>query len=149
MVQVSWTRWPPCPNIVKTLQKSFSLEPVGWLPWSIGYWGPIVIYSNEDPGMTITYSRPRSNLVTSAFLCEKKWTVWNLFLTATVSSKLVDAVNLMGKWCYRSIWKSRSWPWANVTQISKFKFVFLRNDWAIWNQISYESSWEKGNEKIF
>ena len=35
-------------------------------------------------------------------------------------------------------------PWAKDTHISKFKLVFLRNLWVIWNQISYESSWEKG-----
>ena len=28
------------------------------------------------------------------------------------------------------------WPWSKVTLISKFKLVFLKNRWAIWNQSS-------------
>ena len=56
------------PYMVKTLQKSSSPEPPGRLPWnlvySIGDSGPIIICSNDDPGMTMTYFIPRSNLVT-------------------------------------------------------------------------------------
>ena len=26
-------------------------------------------------------------------------------------------------------------PWSTVTQISKLKLVFLKNSWAIWNQV--------------
>ena len=33
-----------------------------------------------------------------------------------------------------------------ITQISKLKLVFLRNSRVIWNQSSYESLWENGNE---
>ena len=43
-VWVTWPRWPPCPYMVKTLQKSSSLEPKGLWPWnlvwSIGHAGP-------------------------------------------------------------------------------------------------------------
>ena len=31
----------------------------------------IIVYSNDDPGMTLTYFAARSNLVTKAFLQEK------------------------------------------------------------------------------
>ena len=30
MIRVTWPRWPPCPYMVKTLQKSSSPEPAGW-----------------------------------------------------------------------------------------------------------------------
>ena len=53
------------------------------------------------------------------------------------------------KWGDKSIEGRGHCPWAKVTQISKFKLVFLRNLWVIWNQISYESSWEKWNEDLF
>ena len=34
MVLVTWSRWPPCPYMVKTLKKS-SPEPEGWWPWDL------------------------------------------------------------------------------------------------------------------
>ena len=33
---------------------------------------PIIVCSNDDPGVTLTYFTAMSNLVTSAFLLEKK-----------------------------------------------------------------------------
>ena len=41
------------------------------------HWGvqPIIVCSNDDPGVTLTYFMARSNLVTSAFLWEKVKTV--------------------------------------------------------------------------
>ena len=36
---------------------------------------PIIVCSNDDPGMTLTYFTARSNLVTYAFLWEKVKTV--------------------------------------------------------------------------
>ena len=57
-VWVTWPRWPPCPYIVKTLQKSSSPEPKGHWPCglvcSIGD-GPIIVCSNDDPRLTLTY----------------------------------------------------------------------------------------------
>ena len=41
------------------------------------------------------------------------------------------------------------WSWSKVTQISKLKLVFHRNSWAIWNQSSYESLNENGNENLY
>ena len=32
---VTWPRWPPRPYMVKTLQKSYSLEPKGQWPWAL------------------------------------------------------------------------------------------------------------------
>ena len=44
IVLVTWPRWPPRPNMVKTFQKSSSPEPEGRWPWdlvcSIGVVGP-------------------------------------------------------------------------------------------------------------
>ena len=34
-------------------------------------------------------------------------------------------------------------------QISKLKLGFLRNSWVIWNQSSYESLRENGNETLY
>ena len=52
--------------MVKTLQKSSSPEPAGRfsrnLVCSIRDTQPIIVYSNDDPGVTLTYFTARSNL---------------------------------------------------------------------------------------
>ena len=57
------------------------------------------------------------------------------------------------KWVNEVRWVSKikiiPWPWPKVTQIPELKLVFLRNYWAIWNQISNESFWEHGNVILF
>ena len=41
---------------------------VGMQPWVLGYYQ---LYSNDDPGLTLTYFTARSNLVPYAFVWEK------------------------------------------------------------------------------
>ena len=71
-VYVTWPRWPPRPYMVKTLQKSSSSEPKSQWPCdlvcSIGALGPIIVCSNDDPRLTLTYFAARSNLVSCAFI---------------------------------------------------------------------------------
>ena len=56
--------------MVKTLQ-------VVSTNFGMKHWGlqPIIVCSNNDPGVTLTYFMARSNLVTQAFLREKVKTV--------------------------------------------------------------------------
>ena len=62
--------------MVKTLQKS-SPEPACRFPLNLDVGmkhprlQPIIVCSNNDPGVTLTYFTARSNLVTLAFLWEK------------------------------------------------------------------------------
>ena len=51
------------------------------------------IYSNDDPGLTMTYFMAKSNLVPYAFLWKKvkQWIFQNLLYS--MISKLVDSVN--------------------------------------------------------
>ena len=51
------------------------------------------IYSNDDPGLTLTCFMARPNLVPYAFVWEKGKTVDFQKLFKSVTSKLVDAVN--------------------------------------------------------
>ena len=66
-VWVTWPRWLPCPYMVKTLQKSSSPEPKGQWPcgliYSIGDSGPIIVCSNDDPRLTLTYLTARSRML--------------------------------------------------------------------------------------
>ena len=65
-IGVTWPRWLPRPYMVKTLQKS-SWEPKDQWPCSLvcstGALGPIILCSNDDPRLTLTYFTARSNLV--------------------------------------------------------------------------------------
>ena len=71
-VWVTWSRWPPCPYMVKTLQKSSSPEPKGHLPCGlICSIGSIIVCSNGDPWLTLTYFMARSNLVSYTFIWGK------------------------------------------------------------------------------
>ena len=60
----------------KLKKKSSSLEPKGQWPWNLVYSIGCMsttnqICSNDDPGLTLTYFRARSNLVPYALLWEK------------------------------------------------------------------------------
>ena len=44
--------------------------------------------------------------------------------------------------------KVLSWPWPKVVYVQKFKLNFLRNYWAILNQMLYESFQVQGNENL-
>ena len=84
MILVTWPRWPPCPYIVKTLQKIFFFRTTKQMTLKLGiqHWGLISykVCSNDDPGLTLTYARTqygskiyvkaRSNLLPNAFVWE-------------------------------------------------------------------------------
>ena len=70
----------------KTLQKSSSSEPKDrFLHLRLQ---PIIVCSNDDPGLTLSYLTARSNLVTWAFLLEKVKTVDFLETNAASDLKL-------------------------------------------------------------
>ena len=59
----------------KNPSKIFFSETIGPIALKLGmyHWGlrPIIICSNDGPGLTLTYFMPMSNLVTYAFVWEK------------------------------------------------------------------------------
>ena len=58
--------------MVKTFQKSSSPEPAGRFPRNLVCTiQPIIVCSNDDTGVTLTYFTARSNLVTYVFQWEK------------------------------------------------------------------------------
>ena len=74
-VWVTWPGWPPHLYMVKTLKKSSSPEPKGQWPCGlvcrIGDSVPIIVYSNDDHRLILTYFKARSNLVPYAFIWRK------------------------------------------------------------------------------
>ena len=41
------------------------------------------------------------------------------------------------------------WPWSKFTRISMLKLVFFKTNWVIWNQSSYESLRDIGDENLY
>ena len=71
-VWITWPRWPPCPYMVKTLQKSASPEPKGQWPCGlVCSIGPIIVCSNDEPRLILSCFTARSNLVSYAFIWGK------------------------------------------------------------------------------
>ena len=91
---------------------------------------PIIVYSNDDRRLTLTYFTTKSNLVKS----ENCW----FFRTCSLWPET--------NWDNEDMWvlkvKVISWPWPKVIYIWKLKLAFLRNDWAILNQILF-CAWPK------
>ena len=61
---VTWPRWLPCPYMVKPLKilsgpKRLMTLKLGMRHWLLEYYQ---ICSNDDPGLTLTYFKTRSNL---------------------------------------------------------------------------------------
>ena len=78
MVQVTWTKWLPCPYMVKTLKIFFS-GTKSLMTLKLGVQHRVLeyyqIYLNDDPELTLTYFMARSNLVPYDFVWEKRKTM--------------------------------------------------------------------------
>ena len=108
LVQVTWPRWPPCPNMVKTFKKSSSPEPKGRWPCnlvcSIGCSGTIKFVQM----MILGWSWPilRQGQIWFIMLLYgkkiKQWIFQNLLYS--MMSKLVDVVNKKITWTYIGQW---------------------------------------------
>ena len=81
--------------MAKTFQKSSPPESEGRFPQNL-HWGllPIIVCSNDDPGVTLTHFTASSNLVTLAFLCEKVKKVYFSETIADCDLKLIDLMNI-------------------------------------------------------
>ena len=146
------TNMAAMPIYGKNLKKSSSPEPINWWPWNLVC--SIVYASTTKIVQIMTLGWPWSishqgQIWSHRHLNGKKWILyffWNLL--QSLISELLEA-----KWVNEVKWVSKVkviiWFWSEITQISKLKLFFLRNSWVIWNQSSYESLWENGNENLY
>ena len=144
MVQVTWPRWPPRPYMVKIFKnlllqnrKSYDLETwyaasgtqalqslYKWWPW-----GDLDLFYGKvkfgNLGFSIGKSEKSGFFRNYCSLRPERW--------------LMQTTN----WANEVMWvlkvKVISWPWPKVIYIWKLKLGFLRNQWAILNQILYVS----------
>ena len=148
------TNMATMPIYGKNLKKSSSPEPVDRWSWnlvcSIVYvrtFKIVQIISLGWPWPILLQGQIRSHRL----LYGKK--LKSFIFRKYCSLRSQSCLKHSAKWVYEVGWVSKVkvilWPWSKVTQISKLKLVFLRNNCAIWNNSSYESLRENGNENLY
>ena len=143
---VTWPRWPPCPYMVKTLQKS-SPEPAGDFheTWyvvsgtpahhSLSKWWP-------SSDLDLFYGKVKfGNLGFSIGKSENSGFFWNYCSQWPLTERFNEDM-----WVLKV--RVISWPWPKVVYIQKFKPDFLRNYCVDLNQTLYESFQVQGNENL-
>ena len=149
------TNMAAMPIYGKNLKKSSSSpEPIDRWPWNLVC---SIVYGSTTK---VTFKLwPRVDL--DSFYAKVKfghigfcmWKSENIFFGNYCSLKSQSCLKNSTKWVYEVEWVSKVkailWPWSKVTQISKLKLVSRSNRWAIWNQSSYESLREHGNENLY
>ena len=149
------TNMAAMPIYGKTLKKSSSPEPIDQWPWNLVC---SIVYGSTTKViqiMTLGWPWP--------ILCQGQ--IWLHRLLYGEKVKIIfffgnycslgsqGCLKHLAKWVNEVEWVSKVkvilWPWSKVTQISKLKLVFLKNNWAVWNQSSYESLRENGNENLY
>ena len=151
---VTWPRWPPCPYMVKTLknlllQNQLTNDLETWYVALCMWVLPRLFKLSPWVDLDLFYAKVKFGHI--GFYMGKSENY--LFFRNYCSLKSQTCLKHLAKWVYEVGWvfkvKVILWPWSKVTQISKFKLVFLKNSWAIWNQSSYESLKENRNENKY
>ena len=145
-ILVTWPRWPPCAYMVKTLknlllQNQLTVDLWTWyvalsmrvLPRLLKLWP----WVDLDP----FYAKVKFGPIG---ICMGK-SENNLFYRNCCSLRSQSCLKHSALRVNGVKWVSE----VKVTKFSKFKLVFLRNNCAIWNQSSYESLRENGNENLY
>ena len=151
MVLVTWPRWPPCPYMVKTiknllLQNQLTNDLETWYV-ALCMWGlPRLFKLSPWVGFDPFYAKVKFDHIGFCMGKSENYFIFRSYCSLRSESCLKH----LAKWVYEVGWVSKVkvilWPWSKVTQISKLKLVFLKNNRAIWNQSWYESLKENRNE---
>ena len=131
MVQVTRSRWPPYPYMVKNFKNFFSGTERP-MTLKLGMQHRVLEYyqvcSNDAPWLTLTYFTARSNLVAYAF-------VWEKVKTMAFSETIVVYDINIGRCSqlneYMKLWvpnvKVIHWPCSKSLSFNIFKLLFLNN----------------------
>ena len=139
MMLVTWPKWLPRPYMVKTLQKSSSLEPVDRFPQNL-----VCSIDDSCPSWFV-------QMMTLGWPWPILWRgqIWYLRLFYRKKWKLLIFQN------YCSLWPETYWDdedlgvlKVKVIYIWKLKLAFLRNHLANQSQILYVSFHELGNKNL-
>ena len=149
------TNMATMPIYGKNLKKSSSSGAIDWWPWNFVVCS-IVYARTTNVVQIITLGWPWPILRQFRFGHIGFWmgksenySLFGNFCSLRSQSCLKHS----DKWVYEVEWVSQVkvilWPWSKATHISMLKLVFHKNSWAIWNQSSYESLRENGNENLY
>ena len=149
------TNMAAMPIYGKILKKSSSPEPIDLWPWNLIC--RIVYGSTTKVDQIMTLGWPwlilRQGQIGYIGFCMGKSENYYFFFGNYCSLGSQSRLKHLAKWVYEVEWVSKVkvilWPWSKVTKILKLKLVFPKNNWAIWNQSSYESLRENGNENLY
>ena len=102
---------------------------LGMLHWVLKFYQ---VYSNDDPGLTLTYFTARSNLVPYAFVWKKSYTM-DISETIVVYDVKVSRCSSINE--YMDLYKyQRSRSFTDLgprpLRLNVFKLLFLRNRYA-------------------
>ena len=148
------TKMAAMPICGKNLKKSSSPEPIDRWPWNLVC---SIVYESTTKIVQIWpwvdldpfYAKVKFGHI--GFCMGKSENY--LFFGNSCSLGSQICLKHLAKWVNEVEWVSEDkvilWPWSKVTQISKLKLVFLKNNWSIWNQSSYESLRENGHENLY
>ena len=132
MMLVTWPRWLPCPYMVKTLQKSSSLEPVDRFPWNLVVasmtpahhnlfkwwsWVDLDLFNGKVNFGNWGFSIGKSETVDfSELLQPVTWSCIKLWRYVSIEGQGPETY-----WEYADMWvlkvKVISWPWPKVIYI--------------------------------
>ena len=150
------TNMAAMPIYGKNFKKSSYPEPVDQWPWNLACSLMYESTTKDVQIMILGWPWPilrQGQIWSHRLLYWKMWKLLLFFFGNYCSLRSQSCLKNSTKWVNEVEWVSKVkaivWPWSKVTQISKFKLVFLINSWAIWNQSSYESLRENGNESLY
>ena len=151
------TKMAGMPIYGKNLKKSSSPEPTDQWPWNLVC---SIVYASTTKVvqiMTLGWPwpiLPQGQIWSHKILCFCMGKSRNyLFFRNYISLRSQSCMKHSAKWVNEVEWVSKVkvifWSWSKITQISELKLVFLRNNCVIWNQSSYKSLRENGNENLY
>ena len=147
------TNMAAMPIYGKNLKKSSSPEPIDPWPWNLVCSIMYVSTTKVIQIKSVVWPWPilrEGQFGHIGFWMGKKWKLF--FFGNYCSLRSQSCLKHLAKWVNDVKWVSKVkvilWPWSKVTQISKLKLIFSRNNWAIWNQNSYKSLMENRKWKF-
>ena len=103
-ILVTWTKWLPCPCLIsKNFLKTYGKGQWNWvLVWYIWHVGPTILFSNDDPRLTLTSLSPPGSIF--QILTCLIWALW-VHVTYLFTDNIIKSCDLP-EWsiptCYQS-----------------------------------------------
>ena len=148
------TNMATMPIYGKNLKQSSSPNSIDQWPWNLVC--SIVYGSTTEVVQLMTLGWPwpilrQGQIWWHRLLYGKKWKLlfFGNYCCFGSQSCLKHLAKLVNEVEWVSKVKVILWPWSKFTRISMLKLVFFKTNWVIWNQSSYESLRDIGDENLY